>query len=1556
MKEIKSLRKRNEKHFLNPDGTITAYLYNNDIHYLKNGEYEEIDNTIMEDKDSLYNKKNAFQTYFLKDTNDNLIVDIKHDNHYLKMFLKDNKSPNLKVIRNKEQVSFKDILEDIDFNYDVIATKLKESIILKNKNNIPENLSFIIETDLELVLNNKRIEAKKDNKSLFTIDSPYMFDSNNNYNYNINYDLKKENSTYLLTLNLDLDWLRKEDTTYPVIIDPTILESNIIVYDTYIYPGDTNINRNNTDKLKVGVDSNNTVYRSLIKFDLPTIGTGCDIISARAYLSSHSSDYVNDVDTRGLEPVEVHAINGYWTEESASWNNIYNMYEDKVEDFIYPNRTKRTIYSDYYDEEIKHTYTDITNLVKRWYAGYPNNGIMLKAHNEVYNKNCKEYTFYSANNTVTNIDNPKPVLVITYRNQNGLEDYMSYKTQTYTDGTSYINNLTGNLTTVFNLNETIGGKYPISLSMIYNTNDMVLNNDYGYKPGYKLSLHETIKEVKIDNKDYLEYLDGDGTIHYFVHDNDDEGNLVTSEYVDEDGLGLSATYEFLKYTVKDKNNNNYIFKKHNNDIYYLEELINTNGDIVYISYDNNDRISAIIDANNSMISLAYNSDSIEFISDSKTTKINYTNDLITSLETNNGITLFTYNDNKLIEKITDVTGLSNEFSYYNVNPYRIKKVTEYGLNNKLGSSLSFEYGFLTTRVIDDKGRYNTYTFNTRGNTIGITNLDSETNLSNAYGKGIIYENDTIYNDNNTTKLNKAVNNISNEILPVKYTKNLINNSSFEDDPELDNITNEEARTGEYSYKINGYDYLVLEAEDDKTYTFSGYFKNDEEIGIEITTPDLNSPEILAFGKIPANKEFTRYSFTFSLGKGKNEIDINISGNAYLDDIQLEEGEIANYYNLLDNGDFSNGLDGWTLNGNSNDTLITLSNGMKALRFKPEINKYKSLSKTIKLKGYKTTEERGIGDVYYLSFWYKNTTLEKESGLMMGGFGTSVLVNFLYPDDYLYPGCALPYSVIPSNEEWQFFSAPFYSDSSSDYENLYLTIFASDNVNEFLITNISLTKDIEQNYSLFNSTNGNLESTRNMDNTSSEFKYDKNNQLTSMFNPKGNNFSFEYDNTITDRVLKGISPTGISNEIEYDNIGNPIKTIINNINPSNDIIDNNNYQIRLKGTNKYFDCNFLNKTVSLKSDDCSHDAFKLIKNGDFYYLEIANLYLSLSNNNLILTSNKNEDSLFKLTKNTNGSYLITPKANYDKSNLNVCYDNDELIIKNIDQDDNKAEFYFEDINTNLFIESKAEYTSDGKFITKVVDSLNKETNYDVDSIKGLTNSITDPNNNITYYTYNDKDQVTKVSKNNKDVEYIYNTQNLLDNIKSGNKTYNFIYDEFLNTKQVKINDNILVTNTYEANNGNLAKTTYGNNDTIAYTYDELDRLKTITTSDNTYTNIYDNVGNLSKIKSNTDTYNYYYDLSNRLSRYITSNFKIDYDYDTNNNVIKKNYKLVDDHIINYEYNKDDAITKISFDNDNLNYTYDYLGRLISKDLNNKQKIEYTYITNGNKTSTVIDTMK
>ena len=805
MKELKNLRKHNEKHFLNKDGSITCYLYNNDIHYLENGVYEEIDNTLIDKGNYFINNKNAFHTLFTKNKENKILVDIKKDNYYLKMSLNNNKSKKFKLDKHEKYISFQNVLEDIDFKYELLSTKLKESIILKNKNNVPKSLEFIIDTNLDLSLDHNKINAKDQDNIIFIIDTPYMWDSTNNYNYNINYDLVKKDK-YFLKLNLDQDWL--DQAKFPVVIDPTIIDNTGGVNDTYIDSGNVNSNYNNNDALKVGVDSNKKIFRSFIKFLLPTIGTGSDIIDARCYLVSHSS-----FTSLASEKITVHNVTSSWSEGSATWSNMNNKYEARIEDYLVPRHT--TISSDSNGNltyNLERSEVNLTNLVKKWYAGLPNNGVMLKLHNET---NSKVYTFYSKNNTITNISNPKPFLVITYRNQNGLEDYMSYETQEFIDGNTYINNLTGNLTGVFDLNNTIGGKYPIALSMIYNTNDVVLNKDLGYGLGLKLNLHETIVPVKIDNKDYLEYIDSDGTSHYFTYDKDDTGKEIKTQFVDEDGLGLSATLDNNKYIVSDKDSNKYIFTK-NDKLYYLTELRDTSNKSVNISYDSNKRINKIEDGSNSVINLEYNSNNIIITSESKTTKVEFTNNLMTSIDSKNGITTFSYNTNNLINKIIDTNNLGYTYEYYNTSPYKIKKVIELGLNDKIGSTLTYQYEYLVTRVKDNKNRYTTYTFNTSGNTIGVTNIGSGNNLSNAYGKGLVYEGKEVLIENtDKTKVNKSANALKMNIEPIKYTKNLFKNSSFEEPDDSYTITDLYARSGKNSLEINERQLFEIGLEENK---------------------------------------------------------------------------------------------------------------------------------------------------------------------------------------------------------------------------------------------------------------------------------------------------------------------------------------------------------------------------------------------------------------------------------------------------------------------------------------------------------------------------------------------------------------------------------------------------------------------------------------------------------------------------------------------------------------------------------------------------------------------
>ncbi|MGN1268184.1 MAG: hypothetical protein ACI4U0_01570, partial [Candidatus Aphodocola sp.] len=244
MKEIELIGKRKprEKHFLKKNGIIEAQVFDEDIHFLKDGSYEEIDNTLIDIGDYYTNKNNAYNVKFAKTSKEEL-TDISIGNNYIKTKLVNcNVSQlveNINESKLHKNVCYPNILDNIDLEYNIMPAKVKEAIILKSKDVDLDKLVFSIETNMELELLDKKIVAKSNNNTCFEFDAPYMIDADFKINNDVNYELSKnEVDKYLLKLNINKEWLNDEEIKYPVMIDPTITNSgqNNSVYDTYIYP------------------------------------------------------------------------------------------------------------------------------------------------------------------------------------------------------------------------------------------------------------------------------------------------------------------------------------------------------------------------------------------------------------------------------------------------------------------------------------------------------------------------------------------------------------------------------------------------------------------------------------------------------------------------------------------------------------------------------------------------------------------------------------------------------------------------------------------------------------------------------------------------------------------------------------------------------------------------------------------------------------------------------------------------------------------------------------------------------------------------------------------------------------------------------------------------------------------------------------------------------------------------------------------------------------------------------------------------------------------------
>lgn len=1574
MKEIELIEKRRarEKHFLQKGGIITAKVYDEDIHFLKNGKYENIDNTLLNKGDYYVNKNNAYTVYFSK-TNKDELIKIMIGSSYIKTKIMGSNLTTLEEIINQsklhKKVYYPNILDNVDLEYHVMPAKVKEAIVLKNKTVDLNKLVFILETNLNLELNNNKIIAKKNEKIKFEFDVPYMMDADFRVSNNITYDLNQiRPGVYRLLLNVDESFLKDENTKFPVIIDPTIInpEQDDIVYDTQITPGDEDEDWFGTaSRLRVGVISTTSGYqpiRALFKFSLPTIGTGSQIVGAEMSLVGYPEDRL----PTNSEMLTVHQVTAPWTESNARWNNMNDKYNPKVEGIIEARCS-------YFESEnvVKPVINsvDITRLVRKWYTGTPNYGVMLKQNEEQYNPDFIAQ-FFSKDNTVIG-DNPKPVLSVSYRNQNGIEDYMDYQNHSFSIGSSYVNNYNGNLTTIFNIGSTIGGKMPVGLNLIYNTNDVVLNNDYGYGLGYKLSLHQTIKEQVIDDTNYLEYMDEDATLHYFLNRKitfDDNGYNVTNTdnvYYDEDGLSMMITKNSNDYILKDKYGNTMKFIK-NGNIAYLSEMEDVSGNKSTIIYDSNNLITKIIDANNSEITITYGNNVITVTTPDEEFTLSYLNNKLTSITCLLGTTYFDYNEKNIVSKITDINGVKTTYEYYDQIPYKVKKVSQYGSENTLGEYFEVLYGFDSTTITDSKGNAKNIIFNSQGSIVSVSGLKGMDDISNAYG---------ISQVNGTSFLgeNQGINNkLLRSEIPLKYVKNFLTNTSFEND-ELKfigtngvnvSISDEFSETGINSLKVvSGSNNQTLtqniEVLKGNYYTFSAYIKNTSNVKIELSYLDINGDLVEAQSElITSNEKFERYDVTiyYPIDATSNlliKICLENAGITYIDDVQLEVGEVANSYNLLENSDFSSGFSDWNLSAHNNQTgeevstsdkfqIVSLDNDVKALKTKLNPIHTISMEKVFNIKG------KG-GDTFNVSFWYKN--LGVNSNLSMH-YGSRVYVIFNYNDSEEMGACVLPSPLLNINDEaWQYVSNSFTAEK--DYKSITLLINHEYTANDFYITNMSLFKDIRNVYYEYDEF-GNVILENNLDNNSNNFNYDKNNRLINMTNPKGKNFAFEYDNEITDRVINGISDMGISNQVKYDSNNNPVLTRIikNNIQGA---ITNGLYKIRLKGTNKYL--RNISNRIKIKDECCNHDLWNLEKIDNYFKINhsiIKDKYFTIQNNTLLLSKYKDDNSLFELKKNKNGSYLIKLKTE-DKY---LKYNEDEIEIVTLIEDDYHFEFYFETVDNDLFIENKAQYSEDGRFIESTTDSLGNVTLYDTDELTGLIKSQTDSKGNVTNYTYNAKKQLIKTSSGNKKTEYEYNDKNLLSKVKHGTKEYNFTYDEFLNVETIKIGDNItLVTNHYDQS-GDLISFDYGNNASINYEYDEFYRLKKMVKENDTYNYKYGSNGDLVKVLSNNDVTKYTYDLAKRLSEYRFNDFKIKYKYDSNDNITDIIYNLnnINNSSIKNIYNDDDLITKTEFEDNEINYTYDSLGRVKISSINDSYNTNYEYLGNGKNTSTLVKALK
>lgn len=759
------------------------------------------------------NKSNSFKVGFTNKTKEYNLGTMTSMGHTIKWRMKYAKSTSINVDNPEENEEFKgktsqdeikmnqisssikyqNILSYTDIKYAVQSEQVKESIILRTKQAMNNKLVFEYDLDgLKMKITNTNeviIYDTAETNTIFTIEAPFMYDSNLEFSDDINMNLIEEDGKYILTIIPNKEWLESEERVYPVTIDPTINTSTYRedLKDTYIFQGDTNYpNRYNAHILRVG--SNNRVNyptRTLIKFTLPKLNAADQVIAAKLSLCSYPNTNEWTPPTNEFT-IDIHQMTADWTSETANWNNTNANYDSKIADYI------KYLFDS--NQEIKRYYFDITSVVKDWYVTGNNYGVMIKDHVETYGYNTSDVYFFSSDiNSEYNV--ARPIVQIAYRSQSGLEDYLSYHAQEIgRAGTVYTNNYNGNLTLLHQDAQTPGNRLPVTMNHVYNTNSKDTNIAYGN--GFRLNLSQKVMPVILGDTYYAKYTDEDGTAHYFLRQG------TSNTYVDEDNSNISLVIENHTCTMTDKAQNKLVFEERyigGGAQYHLKEITNTDGNKITLtlgtatSNGNHFTITKVTDGAGSEINLSYTNDLLTKIVDSagRETTYTYVNNNLTQITYPDGKkSIYTYENNKLIS-VKNIDQSHVDYEYYSDKANRVKSIKEYSTSNEIGNSLEISYGTNTTTFQNHQGYRNTYSFNSLGQTISIADYGTNSSIDNAYGK--MYEYGEGKNDSNRNDKNKLT--LESKLISIKdMSNNLLQNPCFEE-----GLTSWRKNSGCYDY-------------------------------------------------------------------------------------------------------------------------------------------------------------------------------------------------------------------------------------------------------------------------------------------------------------------------------------------------------------------------------------------------------------------------------------------------------------------------------------------------------------------------------------------------------------------------------------------------------------------------------------------------------------------------------------------------------------------------------------------------------------------------------------
>lgn len=357
----------------NGNGTNTVYIFNRDIKYInESGDIVDKDLTLVESKDKnsksegyiLSVKANNVNSEYPKSLKD---VGFRVDNIELKPEGKD----VIVSILNESTVSYNNVFDGIDISCSPELNGASYTVVAENIEDL-NNVKFIINnfTEYEVTVEKGRIIVQDTKNGIYELAGSELVNEDNEIVGYTTLSLDEKNNIEMTYSLEEASLLTADDSAISTDIfltkqtyNDSYIESTTVFSDSAFYISES---YNYLGTYNDGDED--VVARTFVKFDLSSLAN----IDYDRILSAR---YVTYCETDSEYIAEAYFVTDEWPEQIMHWGNMpdcnyaYKIFSRNMKD-SYGNFTSNEY--DFY----------ITSAVQAWLQGMPNNGIMLKSHND----------------------------------------------------------------------------------------------------------------------------------------------------------------------------------------------------------------------------------------------------------------------------------------------------------------------------------------------------------------------------------------------------------------------------------------------------------------------------------------------------------------------------------------------------------------------------------------------------------------------------------------------------------------------------------------------------------------------------------------------------------------------------------------------------------------------------------------------------------------------------------------------------------------------------------------------------------------------------------------------------------------------------------------------------------------------------------------------------------------------------------------------------------------------------------------------------------------------